>query len=200
VTGERGDPRSDLERALGALDRRAFLRGLGAAAALGVLPSGCADVPAALRPPPDLVLHTLTPRSYAVLRAASRSIVGPRGAALIDAGGVDPARDADAFLAASPALAAPLGPALLALEFGAWPFLAKLRPFTALGDPARDAILAECMHSRLALKRQLFGGVRAVALLAFYSAPGARALARLPGAPGVPSVSIEEAMRYPATD
>jgi hypothetical protein len=200
--------RAQAEAALRGLDRRAFLRALGGAAALGLLPAsatGCGGIPPALAPPPDLALRALTPRTYAVLGAVTRSVVGPAGAALIEAGALDPAHLADELLADAPALAAPLGPALLALELGVWPLLGKLRPFTALAPRARDAILDECMRSRLALKRRLFAGVRAVALLAFWSAPEAHALAHLPGAlgvagvPGVPPVGIEEAMRYDAT-
>lgn len=193
-----------LERELAAaardLDRRAFLRGVGGLAALGLLPAGsvaCAEAPDGLGPPSGVSLRVLTPRTYAVLNTASLSLVGPPGAALVASGRVDPARNADTFLAASPALAAPLGQALLALEFGPWPLLRKLRPFTSLSRVDRDAILEQCMRSRWALTRRLFGGVRAVALLAFYAAPQARALARYPGAPGVAPVSVAEAMVWP---
>lgn len=194
--------RAQAEAALRGLDRRAFLRALGGAAALGLLPgaaTGCGGLPPALAPPPDLTLRALTPRAYAVLGAAARSVVGPDGAALIDAGAVDPARRADELLAASPELAEPLRQALLALELGVWPLLAKLRPFTALPPQGRDTVLEECMRSRLALKRRLYGGVRAISLLSFWSAPEARPLAHLPGTPGTPPVSIEDAMRYDAT-
>lgn len=196
MTGVERELEGQAHSALGGLDRRALLRGLGATAALGLLPSACGAPPAALVPPAGVVPRALTPRGWAVLGAAARSIVGPGGAALIDAGTVDVAGRADAFLAGAPELAEPVGGALLLLEFGIWPVLGKLRPFTALPEAARSAVLAECMASRLELKRRIFAGVRALALLSFYAAPEARALARYPGAPGVPAVPIEAAMNY----
>ncbi len=171
-------PDSRARRDLLALDRRGFLRLAGLAAGAGLLPAGCADAPTGQGPPPDLALTRLTPRSYAVLNAAAARVAGPRGAALVREGRVDPARTGEAFLAGSPDLAGPLGQALLLLEFGVWPLLGKLRPFTALDDAGRDAVLAELRDSRLALKRRAFNGIRSVCLLCFYAAV---AEARPPG-------------------
>jgi hypothetical protein len=95
-------------------------------------------------------------------------LVGPRGAALVADRTVDVGARGDAWLARTPAVAGPLGQALVLLEFGVGPVLGKLRPFTALDSDAQDAILAECMRSRLELKRALFRGIRALAMLAFY--------------------------------
>jgi len=158
------------EAALKALDRRAFLRLAGLAAGAGLLPSGCSDLPGSLVPPPELSLRHLSPRGYAVLTAATARIAGPDAAELIAAGALQPARAAEELLSQAPELASPLGQALLALEFGVWPLLGKLRPFTALDDAGRDAVLGELMTSQVALKRQLFNGVRSVALLGFYGA------------------------------
>lgn len=166
------------QRDLAALDRRGFLRLAGLAAGAGLLPAGCTDAPPGLAPPPDLALQWLSPRGYAVLTAATARVAGPGGAALIARGELQPGRSGERFLAESPHLAAPLGQALLVLEFGVWPLLGKLRPFTALDDAGRDAVLRELVTSRLALKRRLFGGIRSVALLCFY---GALAEQRPPG-------------------
>jgi hypothetical protein len=153
---------------LAALDRRAFLRLAGLAAAAGLLPAGCGGAPPALAPPADLSLRFLTPRTYAVFTAASARVVGPAGAQRIAERRLDPGARAEAFLASAPTLAPTLRQALLALEFGVPPLLAKLRPFTALSGEAQDAILRELMDSRYATKRLLFAGVRSLALLACY--------------------------------
>lgn len=179
--------------ACAALDRRAFLRGLGMAAAAGLVPVGCGSAPSRFAPSPDLALRQLTPRTYAVLTAAAERVVGPRGEALIRTRVVDPGAHADAFLASAPAFAPPLSQALLALEFGVWPLLEKVRPFTTLDDAGRERVLSELVGSGLALKRMLFSGVRAIALLGFYAAPEGRALTGFPS----PGVTIEDAMNYP---
>ncbi len=179
-------------RDLAALDRRGFLRLAGLAAASGLLPA-CHDAPSGTGPPPGLALRHLTPRGYAVLNAAAGSVAGPRGAALVRSGAVDPGRAAEHFLAESPDVAGPLGQGLLVLEFAVWPFVPKLRPFTALDDDARRAVLAALMTSRLALGRQVFHGVRSVSLLAFYGAAGAQApdfaVGRIP-----PGVAVADAV------
>jgi hypothetical protein len=159
---------------LSALDRRAFLRLAGLAAASGLLPTGCGSAPARLLPPPGLELRFLTPRTWAVFTAASARIVGPAGAQRIAARRLEPGARAEAFLASAPSLAGTLRQALLVLEFGIPPLLAKLRPFTALAPDAQDAILRELMSSRFATKRLLFGGVRSLALLACYGDPVSR--------------------------
>ncbi len=189
----------DLQRAaaaLAALDRRGFLRAAALAAGAGRLPAGCSGPAQRWAPPADLELRYLTPRSYAVLDAAAARIVGPRGAELIRARHIDPARNTERFLARAPTLAAPLRRALLLLEFGFQPLIAKLRPFTALDDTAQDAVLADLMGSRLALKRLLFNGVRSVSLANFYGDPASARLTRYPPAAPQPGVSIASALSY----
>jgi hypothetical protein len=186
------DPGAWVASELAALDRRAFLQLLGAAAAVGLLPAACARAPQGVRAPAEL--RFLSARGWAVLNAAAARIVGPAGAALVAAGSVDPALRADAFLAGAPALVAPLEQALLALEFAVWPLVGKLRAFTALGPEAQDAVLAELAGSRFALKRRIFGGVRAIALLGFYAAPEARALTGYPVGAAEPAAAIADAM------
>ena len=160
------------------MNRRGFLHLLGAGLAAGLLPLGCAG--------PE--------RTAAVLNALCRRMVGPRGAALIDSGSVDLAARAEAWLASLGPAADDLRGALLLLELGVWPLLAKLRPFTSLDDGAQDAVLQDLMASRWALKRQLFAGLKTLACLAFYAAPESHALIGYPG----PFADVSEAMSYPA--
>jgi hypothetical protein len=188
---------ADLEALLRPLSRRRFLGLVGAAAAAGLLPTGCApEHPAWLQPPPGTALRTLGARSYATLAAASARLVGEPGAAWIAEGRVAPAATADAWLAALPALGERLAQGLLLLELGTWPLLAKLRPFTALPAEAQDAVLAELAGSRLGLKRELFGGLRSLAFLTFYADPAVRALIGHPGPFGRGAVTIADAMSY----
>ena len=184
----------DVRVALGALDRRSFLRLTGALMASGLVPSGCGGVPSSLVPPAGTTLHVLTPRTYAVFTAACARFAGPHVAELIGAGRIHPGRAADDWLARSPEVAGPLGQGLLLLEFGVWPLVAKLRPFTALDGDAQDGVLDELVHSRLTLKRVLWRGVRSFAMLAVYLAPEARALTAFPGPFGANGVTIGDAM------
>ena len=179
-----------------ALDRRAFLRLAGGAAALGLCPSGCGPGTAALAPPPGVVPVSFTPRSYAVFNAAAARIVGPRGAELIRERRIDPARRVDRLLARAPDVAGSLQQALLVVEFAIFPVLEKLRPFTALDGPAQDAVLAELMHSRFETKRAIFAGLKGLACLGFYGDPGSNALTGYPGPFGSDRVSIADAMTY----
>jgi hypothetical protein len=185
-----------LEDALGSLEleRRVLLRSLGLAVGLACAPIGCSGVPASLRPPPDARLRALGPRTYAVFTAAALRIVGPAGAPLIADRRVDVGLLADQWLARTPAVAGPIDQALGLLEFGVWPLLGKLRPFTALDGAAQDAVLTECMRSRLETKRAVFRGVRALVLLAFYGSPATRPLTGFPGPFGAGAVTIADAM------
>jgi len=176
--------RREAAEALAALDRRAFLRLLAAAAASGLAPAGCGGAPEAYRPPPGLVLRHLSPRGYAVLRAAAERLVGGRGGELLRAGAVDPAPAVEELLASSPELAGPLGRALLVLELGLPPLIFKLRPFSALAAPERDRVLRELASSPWALQRALFRGVRSVALLGFYGSAACQPVSRYPGLAG----------------
>jgi hypothetical protein len=181
---------------LAALDRRAFLRLAGLAAAAGLLPSGCGGAPPDLAPPADLRLRFLTPRTYAVFTAASARIVGPAGAQRIAERRLAPGARAEAFLASAPTLAPTLRQALLALEFGVPPLLGKLRPFTALAGDAQDAILRELMESRYETKRLLFAGVRSLALLACYGDEISREWIDYPPANPRAGADIEAAHRF----
>jgi len=184
--------------ALSALDRRAFLRLAGLAAASGLLPTGCGSAPAPLLPPPGLELRFLTPRTWAVFTAAAARIVGPAGAERIAARRLVPGARAESFLASAPALAGPLRQALLVVEFGVPPLLAKLRPFTSIAPSAQDEILGELMRSRFATKRLLFGGVRSLALLACYGDPTSREWIDYPPERPRPGADIQAAHGYRA--
>jgi hypothetical protein len=176
--------------ALARIDRRAFLRLGGAAAAAGLLPVACG----AGAPPPPIPLAVLTPRAYATFNAATRRIVGARGAALIERGEVDPAAAADDFAARNPAIAGALGSALAFLEWAPWPLVPKLRPFTSLDGPAQDRVLDALMRARIDVLRDVFKGVKSIAALCFYANPATRALTGFPGPFGTSAVPISAAM------
>ena len=185
----------EMHGAAAVLGRRATLRLFGVVAAAGVLPTGCAGVPAELAPPASATLTVLTPRTYATFTAAAERLVGPRGAVLIAERTVDVGSLADAVLGRTPAVAGPLAKALLLLEFGVWPLLGKVRPFTALAPVAQDAVLEECMRSRLETKRAVFRGVRSLVMLTFYGSVATRPLTGFPGPFGTATVTIADAMR-----
>jgi len=196
VTPARDAALREARAAFAALDRRGFLRLTAGLAAAGLLPTGCGAAPPELAPGPGVRLEVLTPRSYAVLRAASLRLLGPRAAALVGAGAVDPAALADAWLAPLPALGAQLHQGLLLLELAPWPLLPKLRPFTRLDDAGRDAVLHDLFTAQSDWKRALFKGLKSFACLTFYSAPPSRAITRYPGPFGDARVTIADAMRY----
>ncbi|HWP65399.1 MAG TPA: hypothetical protein VNO26_05750, partial [Candidatus Limnocylindria bacterium] len=154
-------------------------------------------VPEQWAPPPGVPLAALSPRAYATFTAAAARIVGPTGGRAIAERTIDVGRFLDGFLARSPSFATPITQALAVLEFGVWPLLAKLRPFTALGGAAQDAVLDDLMRSRLDVKRQLFAGVRSLALLAFYGTPESRSVSGYPGPFGSAAVPIGLAMIGP---
>lgn len=185
---------AELARATATLDRRAFLRLAAMATAAGLLPSGCGKVPSALRPTPDRTLAVLSPRAYATFTAVALRVIGPAGAELIMARTIDVGAAADAWLARTPALATPVTQALAVLEFGVWPLVSKLRPFTALDGNAQDRVLDDLMRARLDLKGAIFQGLRALSLLSFYSAPASRALTGYPGPFGDERVAITAGM------
>jgi len=169
----------DAERALAALDRRAFLRLTGALAATGLLPAGCGGVAPELAPPTEL--QALSPRGYATFQAFAMALAGPRAAAAIAARELDPAAAADAWVARLPALGAALGQGLALLEWGVWPLLPKWAPFTGLDLAGRERVLEDLQRSRLAVKRDLYKGLKSLATLAVYAQPAARRLTGFPG-------------------
>src|SRR5262245_12788764 len=184
----------DLARAAGVLDRRGFLRLAGFATAAGLLPAGCSGLPAVYAPAPDAMLAVLGRRAYATFTAVAMRVVGPAGAELIGRRTVDVATMADGILAGRPALAGPLTQGLTLLEFGVWPLLPKVRPFTSLDGLAQDAVLADLAASGLTLKRALFDGLRSLVLTTFYAAPAARAFTGYPGPFGTGAVTIADGM------
>jgi len=189
-----GDLPLDVIEPFARLDRRGFLRFAAALAATGMLPAGCGGVPAQLNPPAGVDLQVLSPRSYATFQAVAMRCVGPRGAEVIRAGRIDPARAADLWVARLPALAGPLVQALWVLEWGVAPLVAKWRPFTALDGASQDRVLEDLMRSRLDLKRDLFKGLKSLSMLTFYSDPASRALDGYPGA--FDAAGIVAAMKY----
>jgi hypothetical protein len=192
-----GRPPPALADAAAALDRRGFLRAMGAAAAAGLLPTGCGAPPAltdALGPLPDRALRVLTPRTYLTFNVATRRIVGPTGAEQIGRDGIDPAALADDWLARFGPSGELLQTALLTLEFAVWPLAAKLRPFSALVPDAQDAVLTQLQTGRWDLQRQLYAGVKTLACLAFYAHPESHAAIGYPGPFGGKGVGINDAM------
>jgi hypothetical protein len=113
---------------------------------------------------------------------------------LIEQRTVDVGRTADGFLARAPTLAGPFSQALLVLEFGVWPLVPKGHRFTGLDGRAQDGVLDDLMRSRFDLKRQIFAGVRSLAMLAFYGSPASRAVSGYPGPFGSEQVPIGAAM------
>jgi hypothetical protein len=171
----------EAERALAALDRRGFLRLAGGLGALGVLPAGCGGVAPELAPPPGRALQALSPRGYATFQAFAMALAGPRAAAAIAARELDPAAAGDAWVARVPALGEALGQGLALLEWGVWPLLPKWAPFTALDARGRERVLADLQRSRMALKRDLYKGLKSLATLAVYAQPAARRWIGHPG-------------------
>ena len=188
-----GGEAAAVARAAATLDRRGFLRLLAVATAAGLVPAGCAGVPAALLPGSDVGLEVLSARSYATFTAAAARVIGPRGVALIATRRIDVGAAADAWLARAPEIAGPIGQALVALEYGVWPLVAKLRPFTTLDDAAQDRVLDDLMRSRFELKQAVFQGIRSLALLTFYSSPASRSVTGYPGPFGNARIGIASA-------
>jgi hypothetical protein len=184
----------DLARAAGALDRRGFLRLAGFATAAGLLPGGCSGLPAVYAPAPDATLAVLGRRAYATFTAVAMRVVGPSGAELIGRRTIDVAAMADGLLAGSPTIAGPFAQGLALLEFGVWPLLPKVRPFTSLDGSAQDAVLADLAASGVTLKRALYDGLRSLVLTTFYASPAARALTGYPGPFGTGTVTIADGM------
>jgi hypothetical protein len=185
--------------ALARLDRRGFLRLAGGLAAAGLLPTGCGGepwrVPAALAPPGDLRLESLSPRGYATFQAFAMRLAGPSAAAAIAARELDPAAAADRWVARLPARGGALGKGLAALEWGVWPLLPKWRPFTALDGVAQDQVIEDLSRSRMDAKRDLYRGLKSLATLVVYTDPAARAWIGHPGP--FDAAGIRAAMAWP---
>ena len=176
------------------MDRRGFLRLAAAGVTFGSVGCRGSGVPAALESPPGLALRALSPRGYATFQAAAMGLVGPRGAEAIRARQIDPAAAADAWVARLPELGSTLDQGLWILEFGVRPLVAKWRPFTALDPAGRVEVLENLMRSRWDVKRDLFQGLKSLAMLGFYANPAARASVGHPGP--FDRAGIAEAMSY----
>ncbi len=174
-------PTREVQAALARLDRRGFLRLAGIATAAGLLPAGCGAAPAALAPPPGLRLAVLSPRAYATFQAFALRLVGPACSALVTSRAIDPAAAADAWVARLPGLASALGQGLAVLEWAVWPLLPKLAPFTALDARAQDRVLEDLLRSRMAIKRDLYRGLKSLATLTVYAQPAVRSRLGHPG-------------------
>jgi hypothetical protein len=183
-----------LRASLAGMDRRGFLRLAAGAAAAGLLPAGCAP---GAGPPRGARLAVLSPRTWAVLDAAARRFVGPRGEALIAAGVLDPASLADGWLARLGHVGATFDAALWTVELAPWPLVPKLRPFTALAPAAQDDVLRGLRDARFALARQLFAALKTFSLLAFYAHPASHAAIAYPPPFGAGPVAIADAMLPP---
>jgi hypothetical protein len=83
--------------------------------------------------------------------------------------------------------------ALVVLEFGVWPIVDKVRPFTSLSGQAQDAVLADLARSGWRW-RALYGGVRSLVLSAFYGATPTWPLSNYPGPFGLGAVTIADAL------
>jgi hypothetical protein len=178
------------QASLARLDRRTFLRAAGVVLGAGVLPTGCGGVPPEIQPPPGVTLARFSARGYATFQAVAMRMVGPQGAEAIRARQIDPAHAADQWAVRMPALAGPLLQGLGLVEWGVVPLVAKWRPFTALDGAAQDAVLEDLMRSRLDLKRDLFKGLRSLAMLGFYSNARARTAVGHPGALAAAGITL----------
>ena len=199
VGGARSPRVSDAQRrqalaALAALDRRAFLRLAGLAAAAGVLPTGCGDVrrparstagsPAALSHAAHLRrlhgrgrAHRRTRRRAADRGAAPRSRCARRG-----------------LPRERPERSRPPCARRCSCSSSACRRCSRsCAPSRALAGEAQDAILRELMASRFATKRLLFGGVRSLALLACYGDAASREWIDYPPASPRAGADIEAA-------
>ena len=132
-----------------------------------------------------------------MLAAAIARLVGGEGAGWIAEG----KRDARPRRPTRGSRRSPRSPARsrrasLVLELGVYPLVAKLRPFTALGGAAQDAVLEDLADSSLGLKRTLWRGLRTIAFLTFYADPAVRPLIHYPGPFGRGAVTIADAMRW----
>jgi hypothetical protein len=166
-------------RASPALDRRGFLRatagGATAAALASLLPAGCTgDYPQASSD--GVALQALTPKEYAVLRAAAEALLAGLPVA--------PARVAariDAELAAvGDPMRADMKTVLRLLEHLTL-LGGRLRRFTALDGAARLAYLGTWARSRFSLRRAAYQAVRGVIYLYAYTEDSTRPLTGFPG-------------------
>lgn len=171
--------RPSFSDAMTVTSRRGFLRdsagGAAAIALASVLPAGCAaDYPQAAADGVDL--QALTPREYAVARAAAAAILHD-----VPVAPADVARGIDAELAvAGDPMLADMKTVLGLIEhltiLGG-----RLRRFTALDDNARLAYLETWGRSRFGLRRAAYQALRGFIVYFAWSRPETRPLSRFDG-------------------
>jgi hypothetical protein len=161
------------------IGRRSFLRGVaggGAAiAAASLLPAGCArDYPQAASA--GVTLQALTPKQYAVARAAAEAlVVGVPVSPDAIAAGID----AELALAGDP-MRSDMQTVLTLMEHGT---VLSLRPrrFTALTPSARRAVLHDWSRSRFNLRRAAYQALRGFVVYFAWVDDATRQLTGFPG-------------------
>jgi hypothetical protein len=159
--------------------RRGFLRtaagGTAAVAAASMIPAGCArDYPQA--DAAGVSLQVLTPKQYAVARAAAEAlVVGVPVPPDTIAAGID----AELALAGDPVLS-DMRTVLTLMEHGT---LLSLRPrrFTALSPAARRAVLDDWSRSRFNLRRAAYQALRGFVVYFAWVDDATRPLSGFPG-------------------
>lgn len=161
-----------------ALTRRGFLRGTAggtaALAAASLVPAGCArDYP---RPQGSPALQALSPKEYAVARAAAEALlVGVP----VEPAGIAAAIDAELAVAGEP-MRSDMKTVLSLMEHGTVLSLRRHR-FTALSPAARRSILHDWATSRFNLRRAAYQALRGFILYFAYIDDATRPLTRFPG-------------------
>jgi hypothetical protein len=163
----------------GGVTRRGFLRtaagGTAAVAAASVLPAGCArDYPQAEAA--GHALRVLTPKEYAVARAAAEAILdGVPASPDVVAAGID----AELAIAGEP-MCGDMKTVLSLMEHGP---LLSLRPrrFTALSPAARRVVLEDWATSRFNLRRAAYQALRGFVVYFAWIDDRTRSLTGFPG-------------------
>lgn len=161
------------------MSRRGFLRGVAggtaAVAVASVLPAGCAPDYGELRADGG-ALQTLTPKEYAVARAAAEALlVGVPVSADVVATGID----AELALAGEPMLT-DMKTVLSLMEHG--PLLSfRRKRFTALSPEDRRRVLDDWATSRFNLRRAAFQALKGFVIFYAYIDDSTRPLTGFPG-------------------
>ena len=162
-----------------ALNRRGFLRatagGATAAALASLVPAGCAeDYPQAGAD--DVALQALTPKEYAVARAAAEALLA---GVPVEPAAVAAAIDANLAAVGDP-IRADMKTVLSLLEHLTL-LGGRMRRFTALDPEARLAYLGTWARSRFALRRAAFQAVHAFVYFFTYSQDATRPITGFEG-------------------
>lgn len=159
--------------------RRGFLRaaagGSAAVAAASLLPAGCGrSYPAATVD--GVALESLSPKEYAVARAAAEALL--EGVPVAPA---DVARGIDRELAvAGEPMRSDMKTVLKLMEHGTLLSMRRRR-FTALGPAERRAVLDDWATSRFNLRRAAFQALKGFVVYFAYSQDATRAMTGFPG-------------------